>query len=191
MELENLRNSWRACNACNNHSETDWERMTARVATGKMRTSMQRLHRRWRIIGIIAATLPLQLLPQLQGGDPTVRYVGWMLAGIFVATVLLRIGRLRGLLREIDPAAHSLRDTCAAVVRLRRCFLRGVAINATLAVLLLGTLALHQWELNRPEWFYAFGVGLCIGIPLGVCIFCRMLQDIEELETALRNINEA
>lgn len=191
MELENLRNSWRAYNACNEHSEADWEQMTARAAAGKMQTSMQRLQRRWRIVGIIAAVFPLQLFPHFQGGDPTIRYAGWILSGLFVATVLLRIGRLRGLLREIDPVTGSLRDTCAAAVRLRRNFLRGVAINAMLAVLLLGTLALHQWQLNRPDWLYAFGIGLCIGIPLGLHIFHRTLQDIEVLETALRNVDEA
>lgn len=190
MELENLRDSWRACDACNEHTDADWGRMTARAAAGKMRTPLQRLRRRWRIGCIVAALLPLQLLPLLQGGNPTTRYAGWLLLGAFVATVLLRIGRLRGLLQGIDPATGSLRDTCAAAVRLRRSFLQGAAINATLAVLLLGTLALHQWELDRPEWFYGFGIGLCIGIPVGICIFRDTLQAIEVLETALRDADE-
>ena len=101
-----------------------------------------------------------------------------------------RICRLRGLLQEIDPVVGSLRETCAAVVRLRRSFLHGVVINVTLAVLLLGTLALHQWTLNRTDWLYAFGIGLCVGIPLGINLFYRTLQDIEVLAAALRNVDE-
>ncbi len=187
MELENLRDSWRAHNACAEHSEADWERMTARAATGKMQNSTRRLLLRWRIIGIVAAMLLVQLLPQFQGGDPTIRHAGWMLSGLFVVAVLSRIGRLQGLLRKIDPAARSLRETCAAVVRLRRSFLHGVVLNAILAVLLLGTLALHQWQQNHTDWLYAFGIGLCVGIPLGINLFYRTLQDIEVLAAALRN----
>ncbi|MDE6569136.1 MAG: hypothetical protein K2K43_00725 [Alistipes sp.] len=190
MELENLRDSWRAHSACNEHTEADWERMTARAATGKMQNSAQRLLLRWRIVGIVAAMLPFQLLPQFRGGEATIRYVGWILLGLFVVAAFSRICRLRGLLQEIDPVVGSLRETCAAVVRLRRSFLHGVVINVTLAVLLLGTLALHQWTLNRTDWLYAFGIGLCVGIPLGINLFYRTLQDIEVLAAALRNVDE-
>ena len=190
MELENLRDSWRAHSACNEHTETDWERMTARAATGKMQNSAQRLLLRWRIVGIVAAMLPFQLLPQFRGGEATIRYVGWILLGLFVVAAFSRICRLRGLLQEIDPVVGSLRETCATVVRLRRSFLHGVVINVTLAVLLLGTLALHQWTLNRTDWLYAFGIGLCVGIPLGINLFYRTLQDIEVLAAALRNVDE-
>ena len=190
MELENLRDSWRAHSACNEHSEADWERMTARAATGKMQNSAQRLLLRWRIVGIVAAMLPIQLLPQFRGGEATIRYVGWILLGLFVVAAFSRICRLRGLLQEIDPVVGSLRETCAAVVRLRRSFLHGVVINVTLAVLLLGTLALHQWTLNHTDWLYAFGIGLCVGIPLGINLFHRTLQDIEVLAAALRNVDE-
>ncbi|MDE6865760.1 MAG: hypothetical protein K2I97_06085, partial [Alistipes sp.] len=167
-----------------------WERMTARAATGKMQNSAQRLLLRWRIVGIVAAMLPFQLLPQFRGGEATIRYVGWILLGLFVVAAFSRICRLRGLLQEIDPVVGSLRETCAAVVRLRRSFLHGVVINVTLAVLLLGTLALHQWTLNRTDWLYAFGIGLCVGIPLGINLFYRTLQDIKVLAAALRNVDE-
>ena len=52
-------------------------------------------------------------------------------------------------------------------------------------------LAFHQWQMNRPDWLYAFGIGLFIGIPIGINIFCRTLQDIEVLSNALRNVDEA
>lgn len=190
MELENLRNAWRAHSACNEHTEADWERMTARVTAGKMQSSTQRLLLRWRIIGILVALLPLQLFPHFRDGDATIRYAGWVLLGLFVIAAFSRICRLRGLLQEIDPATRSLRETCAAVVRLRRSFLHGTVINAILAMLLLGTLALHQWTLNQTDWLYAFGIGLCVGIPLGINLFYRTLQDIEALAAALRNIDE-
>ncbi len=191
MELENLKNSWRACNACTGHTEADWERMTAQIAAGKMQSSKQRLLRRWRIVSIIVVLLPLQILPFFQGGSATTRYAGWMLLGGFIAAGLLRFVRLRELLHEIDPATRTLRETCAAVVELRRNFLHGVVLNATLAVLLLGTLALHQWQMNRPDVLYGMGVGLCVGLPLGCCIFRRIAQDIEILAAALRNVDEA
>lgn len=190
MELENLRNAWHAYDACNGHPDADWERMTARVTAGKMQSSAQRLLLRWRIIGILVALLPLQLFPHFRDGDATIRYAGWVLLGLFVIAAFSRICHLRGLVQEIDPATRSLRETCAAVVRLRRSFLHGTVINAILAVLLLGTLALHQWTLNQTDWLYAFGIGLCVGIPLGINIFYRTLQDIEALAAALRNIDE-
>lgn len=191
MELENLKNSWRACNVCAGHTDADWERMTAQIAAGKMQSSKQRMLRRWRIVSIIVVLLPLQILPLFQGGSATTRYAGWMLLGGFIAASLLRIVRLRELLQEIDLVTRTLRETCAAVVELRRNFLHGVVINATLAALLLGTLALHQWQMNRPEVLYGMGVGLCPGILLGICIFRRISQDIEMLSAALRNVDES
>ncbi len=191
MELENLKNSWRACNVCNGHTEADWERMAAQIAAGKMQSSKQRLLRRWRIVSIIVVLLPLQILPFFQGGSATTRYAGWMLLGGFIAAGLLRIARLRKLLQEIDPATRTLREICAAVVELRRNFLQGVVVNATLAVLLLGALALHQGQMNRPDVLYGFGIGLCVGLPLGIRIFRRIAQDIETLAAALRNVDES
>ena len=194
MELENLRDSWRAANEAGaplcGRSEDDLQRIAARVAAGNVHTSVQRLLLRWRLCSIVLVLLPVQLLPQLQGGVAAIRYAAWGLLGIFVAAACTRIFRLQHLVRRIDPATRSLRDTCTAVVRLRRCFLRGVAVNTTLAVLLLGTIALHQWQLHRAHWLYGFGLGLCIGIPLGIRLFFRMLQELELLSDALRNLDE-
>ncbi len=192
MDLENLRDSWRTYAPCNERSEADWERMTAQATAGKMRSSTQRLLRRWRVIIIVAAMLPFQLLPQLRGsGDSPTAFATTILLTLFIGSVLWRFFRLRDLLQKIDPATYSLRETCVAVIRLRRNFLHGVALNAVLAALLLGTLAFHQWQMNRPDWLYAFGIGLFIGIPIGINIFCRTLQDIEVLSNALRNVDEA
>lgn len=191
MELESLKNSWRACDACTGHTEADWERMTAQIAAGKMQSSKQRLLLRWRIACIIMVLLPLQMLPLFQGGSATTRCAGWLLLGGFIAAGLLRFVRLRELLRGIDPATRTLRETCAAIVELRRTFLHGVVVNATLALLLLGTLALHQGQMNRPEVLYGFGIGLCVGLPFGICIFRRISQDIEMLSSALRNVDES
>ncbi len=191
MDLKDLRESWQSCDPCNGRSDADWERMTTRVAAGKMQSAQQRLLRRWNIFGIVAALLPLQILPLFRDGDATTRLAAWIFLALFVGAVLWRIFRLRDLLREIDPATRSLRETCTAAVRLRRSFLHGVVLNVTLAVLLFGTLCLHRWTLNQPEWFYGFGAGLLIGIPIGFHVFRRTLRDIDDLSTALRNVDEA
>ena len=90
------------------------------------------------------------------------------------------------LLARIEPGAGTVRETCAAVLRFRTCFLWGVGAGIVLGVPLLILLGFYVGSLTSPYVFYGFVAGLIVGLPLGVRIFLRMMGDINALRAALR-----
>lgn len=71
-----------------------------------------------------------------------------------------------------------MRETCAAVLRFRTCFLWGVGAGIVLGVPLLISLGFYVGSLTSPYVFYGFVAGLIVGLPLSVRIFLRMMGDI-------------
>ena len=196
MELENLRDSWRSANEAgaplHGRSEADLQRMAARVAAGKAQSSIQRLRRRWRMAILLVILLPVIWNTPLQGGDPLLRRTGCIVLCLFVASALTHILYFLRLLDRCDPAhGFTVRETAQAAVRLRRRFLQGEVLHILLAVGVLTLLCLHQQTMPYGEyWYYGFGVGLAIGVPIGIHKFLRMLRDIDLLADALKELDE-
>ena len=94
------------------------------------------------------------------------------------------------LLARIEPGNRTVRETCAAVLRFRTCFLWGVGAGIALGVPLLILLGFYMGSLTSPYVFYGFVAGLIVGLPLGVRIFLRMMGDINALRAALRETDE-
>ena len=105
---------------------------------------------------------------------------------LFIFAMLARQIALLVLLARIEPGAGTVRETCAAVLRFRTCFLWGVGAGIVLGVPLLILLGFYVGSLTSPYVFYGFVAGLIVGLPLGVRIFLRMMGDINALRAALR-----
>ena len=105
----------------------------------------------------------------------------WVITGVLALLVLLA---------RIEPGAGTVRETCAAVLRFRTCFLWGVGAGIVLGVPLLISLGFYVGSLTSPYVFYGFVAGLIVGLPLSVRIFLRMMGDINALRAALRDVEE-
>ena len=105
----------------------------------------------------------------------------WVITGVLALLVLLA---------RIEPGNRTVRETCAAVLRFRTCFLWGVGAGIALGVPLLILLGFYMGSLTSPYVFYGFVAGLIVGLPLGVRIFLRMMGDINALRAALRETDE-
>ena len=105
---------------------------------------------------------------------------------LFIFAMLARQIALLVLLARIEPGAGTVRETCAAVLRFRTCFLWGVGAGIVLGVPLLISLGFYVGSLTSPYVFYGFVAGLIVGLPLSVRIFLRMMGDINALRAALR-----
>lgn len=191
MNLENLRDSWRAMQADDPTQQTECDRIAARVAAGRAQSSAQRLRCQWRLAILMSLLLPTILGRQLPQGDPQLLTVTCILLGLFIVSSLTHLLYLFRLLDRCDPVRNSLRETSQAVVRLRRTFLRSALIHMPLGLLLLGTLYLQQQTAPYHAWWsYGFWFGLAIGLPIGIHKFRRILHDIDGLAQALKELDE-
>lgn len=195
MELENLRDSWRSSNAGaqdpDRRSETEWEKVSARVAAGKFQSSMQRLRRRWRWAIIPIVLLPAIWMGPLQQGGLRLTLGCWIVLCLFVASALTHLLYFLRLLDRCDPVSCTVREISEAVVRLRRSFLRSEVIHLPMAALLLVLFYQQQQETPFHEaWIYGFWLGLAIGLPIGISLFLRILDDINVLAKAVKELDE-
>lgn len=190
MELEELKTKWRDLDGRLGRADEKIDRLTAEVTAGKMSSAKQRLTRLTRMGILLLVMLPFFLLNIFRhdGAGPDTAIV--VLLALFVAAMLVRQVVLLSLLARIDPANQSVRETCAAVLRLRTCFIAGVGAGIVLAVPLLVALGIYMGRMTTPYAFYGFVAGLVIGLPLGVRIFLRMWGDINRLRMALQDAEE-
>ena len=193
MELENLRESWLSASdaALSEQTAEKLKKITARVAAGKIRSSTERLRRRWRLTLIPIALLPAIWMGPLQPGGIRSALGCWIVLCLFVASALTHLVYFLWLLDRCDPLEHSVRAAAEAVVRLRRAFLRSEAIHLPMAALLLAIVYRQQQTQPFHEaWVYGFWFGLAIGLPIGIRLFLRILGDLDRLAQAVRELDE-
>ena len=190
MELENLRDSWHSARdaALSEQTEENLKKITARVAAGKIRSSTERLRRRWRLTIVPIGLLPVWTGPlQLSGIRPAISC--WIVFCLFVASALTHLVYFLWLLDRCDPVVCTMREISETVVRLRRSFLRSRVIHLSMAALLL-VLIYRQLQPFHEAWAYGFWFGLAVGLPIGIHLFLRILGDINVLARAVRELDE-
>ena len=178
MELDELKTKWHELDGRLSCADTKIDRLTAEVSAGKITSAKQRLARTIRLGIFLLAVLPLCFANIFRTGeaDPGTAVKATLV--LFIFAMLARQIALLVLLARIEPGAGTVRETCAAVLRFRTCFLWGVPL-----LILLG---FYVGSLTSPYVFYGFVAGLIVGLPLGVRIFLRMMGDINALRAALR-----
>lgn len=193
MELENLRDSWRAANDATLPEQTEQQlkKIAGRVTAGRMQSSIERLRRRWRLGLLLIAVMPVVWISPMLEGDPPLRTLCWGALCIFLASAMTHILWLLRILERCDPLDHSVRTISEAVVRLRRTFLRNAAIHLPMMILLLWIFYRQHLSLPFHEaWAYGFWTGIALGLPIGIRLFLRILSDIDLLAKAVRELDE-
>ena len=185
MELDELKTKWRELDGRLVCTDTKIDRLTAEVSAGKI-TSAKRLARTIRLGIFLLAALPLCFANISRTGEADPGTAVKATLALFIVAMLARQIALLVLLARIEPGAGTVRETCAAVLRFRTCFLWGVGAGIVLGVPLLILLGFYVGSLTSPYVFYGFVAGLIVGLPLGVRIFLRMMGDINALRAALR-----
>ena len=173
MELDELKTKWHELDGRLSCADTKIDRLTAEVSAGKM-----------------LAALPLCFANLFRTGEADPGTAVKATLALFIFAMLARQIALLVLLARIEPGNRTVRETCAAVLRFRTCFLWGVGAGIALGVPLLILLGVYMGSLTSPYVFYGFVAGLIVGLPLGVRIFLRMMGDINALRAALRETDE-
>lgn len=186
MELEEMKNEWRRLDGRLESMEKRLDRMTLGITSGTFRSSFDRLRWRFRLCILLAVLLPVNFWAGFCRPDSGPEMM-WLLGGtcLFAVLALLQHVRLLDCLSRIDLAGQNLREACAAVIRLRRLFLRGVATRIPLAVLWLAWLGAVLWRGGNTYILYGFVMGLLVGLPLGLSVFLRIRREIDTLQHAL------
>lgn len=190
MELDELKTKWHELDGRLSCADTKIDRLTAEVSAGKIISAKQRLARTIRLGIFLLAVLPLCFANISRTGeaDP-----GTAVQGDAGALYLRHAGaadRAAGAAGADRAGSGTVRETCAAVLRFRTCFLWGVGAGIVLGVPLLISLGFYVGSLTSPYVFYGFVAGLIVGLPLSVRIFLRMMGDINALRAALRDVEE-
>ena len=187
MELDELKTKWHELDGRLSCADTKIDRLTAEVSAGKIISAKQRLARTIRLGIFLLAVLPLCFANISRTGeaDP-----GTAVKATLALFIFAMLARQIALLVLIEPGAGTVRETCAAVLRFRTCFLWGVGAGIVLGVPLLISLGFYVGSLTSPYVFYGFVAGLIVGLPLSVRIFLRMMGDINALRAALRETDE-
>lgn len=190
MELDELKTKWHELDGRLDCADVKIDRLTARVAAGKITSAKQRLARMLRMQLFLLAMLPLLFSGILRsdgnaGSDVAVQ----VLLGLFVMAMLGRQVFLIVRLARIDPVKQSVLEACAAVVRFRSCFLAGVVIGIALGVPFLVAFGIYVGRFTTPYVLYGFWTGLTVGVPLGVRVFLRMRREIDVLREALHDVD--
>lgn len=186
MEFDDLKSSWRDLDARFSRADARIDRLAASIAAGKVASSLEWLRRRTFLFLLLLASLPFgfaSLFRRFPESPSTALYVA---LGLFVCAMLARQLVLLVLLGRIRPERQSVRDLCCAVLRLRRCFLWGVAAGLVLAVPLVVSFGcwLAPMADARPL-LWGFAGGLIAGCAIGLRVFLRMLREIDSLQTAV------
>ena len=180
MELDELKTKWHELDGRLSCADTKIDRLTAEVSAGKITSAKQRLARTIRLGIFLLAALPLCFANLFRTGEADPGTAVKATLALFIFAMLARI----------EPGNRTVRETCAAVLRFRTCFLWGVGAGIALGVPLLILLGFYMGNLTSPYVFYGFVAGLIVGLPLGVRIFLRMMGDINALRAALRETDE-
>ena len=180
MELDELKTKWHELDGRLSCADTKIDRLTAEVSAGKIISAKQRLARTIRLGIFLLAVLPLCFANISRTGEADPGTAVKATLALFIFAMLARI----------EPGAGTVRETCAAVLRFRTCFLWGVGAGIVLGVPLLISLGFYVGSLTSPYVFYGFVAGLIVGLPLSVRIFLRMMGDINALRAALRDVEE-
>ena len=180
MELDELKTKWHELDGRLSCADTKIDRLTAEVSAGKITSAKQRLARTIRLGIFLLAVLPLCFANISRTGEADPGTAVKATLALFIFAMLARI----------EPGAGTVRETCAAVLRFRTCFLWGVGAGIVLGVPLLISLGFYVGSLTSPYVFYGFVAGLIVGLPLSVRIFLRMMGDINALRAALRDVEE-
>ena len=186
MELDELKTKWHELDGRLSCADTKIDRLTAEVSAGKIISAKQRLARTIRLGIFLLAVLPLCFANISRTGEADPGTAVQATLALFIFAMLARQIALLVLLARIEPGAGTVRETCAAVLRFRTCFLWGVGAGIVLGVPLLISLGFYVGSLTSPYVFYGFVAGLIVGLPLSVRIFLRMMGDINALRAALR-----
>ena len=137
MELDELKTKWHELDGRLSCADTKIDRLTAEVSAGKITSAKQRLARTIRLGIFLLAVLPLCFANIFRTGeaDPGTAVKATLV--LFIFAMLARQIALLVLLARIEPGAGTVRETCAAVLRFRTCFLWGVGAGIVLGVPLL------------------------------------------------------
>ena len=184
MELDELKTKWHELDGRLSCADTKIDRLTAEVSAGKITSAKQRLARTIRLGIFLLAALPLCFANLFRTGEADPGTAVKATLALFIFAMLARQIALLVLLARIEPGNRTVRETCAAVLRFRTCFLWGVGAGIALGVPLLILLGFYMGSLTSPYVFYGFVAGLIVGLPLGVRIFLRMMGDINALRAA-------
>ena len=190
MELDELKTKWHELDGRLSCADTKIDRLTAEVSAGKITSAKQRRARTIRLGIFLLAVLPLCFANISRTGEADPGTAVKATLALFIFAMLARQIALLVLLARIEPGAGTVRETCAAVLRFRTCFLWGVGAGIVLGVPLLISLGFYVGSLTSPYVFYGFVAGLIVGLPLSVRIFLRMMGDINALRAALRDVEE-
>lgn len=185
MELDELKIPWLELNERLDVADRRLERMAARIAAEKINSSLDRLRRMNRMLLVVLASLPFSYLNLCRSSDtgPGTFLSVWL--ALFLCAMSVCQIRMLVLLNRIRPDSQSVRETCEAVLRLRRCFLAGTVAGIVLAVPLLVALGLFVVRMTMPYALYGFGVGLVAGLLAGLRVFLRAQREIGALQAAL------
>lgn len=175
MELDELKTKWHELDGRLSCADTKIDRLTAEVSAGKITSAKQRLARTIRLGIFLLAALPLCFANLFRTGEADPGTAVKATLALFIFAMLARQIALLVLLARIEPGNRTVRETCAAVLRFRTCFLWGVGAGIALGVPLLILLGVYMGSLTSPYVFYGFVAGLIVGLPLGVRIFLRMM----------------
>ena len=188
MELEELKSEWQRLDSRLDRMEQRMGRLTAGVVSGAFRSSYDRLQRRFRLIIVVALPLPMNFWGAFCRYGAAAETMPLLAATcLFALAVVIQNLLLQDRLRRIDPVGQTLREACAAVIRLRRLYLRGVAVGVPLAVLWVVWLGVLLWHRGDTYVLYGFATGLVVGLPLGVAVFLRNCREIDALRQALED----
>ncbi len=190
MELDELKTKWRELDERLDRTEAKMRSMAAEITAGRLTSAKQRLTRTFRITAVLPLLLPgcFMWIFRLLGADPGIAV--HVLLGLFFVAILVRQIILLRMLSKIDPGTMSVRDACAAVLRLRKVFLGGVIAGAVLAVPLLIALGIFFSTFVQSSLLYGFASGLIAGALVGVKVFLRISGEINAMRDALRDTGD-
>lgn len=189
MELETLKENWRALDARVGELDERLSDMAAAVVRKRLVSASERLRRRLRLGIVLCCCLPLNLWTLLGRAQERPGIELLLPLGVFVAAVLVRQLLLLDRLRRIDPLGQSVREASLAAVRFRRCFVVGVAAGVCLVIPLLVGLGLCLLRQGNVCAVWGFVTGLAVGVPIGVRVYLKMRRDVDLLQQALDDLD--
>lgn len=132
MELDELKTKWHELDGRLSCADTKIDRLTAEVSAGKITSAKQRLARTIRLGIFLLAALPLCFANLFRTGEADPGTAVKATLALFIFAMLARQIALLVLLARIEPGNRTVRETCAAVLRFRTCFLWGVGAGIAL-----------------------------------------------------------
>lgn len=184
MELESLRKSWHTLDG-RLYDDTRLTGMTAEAANAKIAKFRALLRRQLRLKIMVLCLMPLFLWLVTErlhtNASEWAKVVIWVLLAAVVINGIVRLAQSWQLLRRIDPARASVRDTCVAVLRFRRQYLYGLTVGMVFGVALIIMYGVYLSAAASPYFIVGFAVGVALGLFLGVWKLRRSWRQLNEL----------